>query len=441
MNRRTSCCEIMFSMRMPLLLLFACVLKVSAQAEFDLLLDNGHVVDGRNGVDGVRDVAIRAGRIAAVAPAIEPARAARVIDVKGLYVVPGLIDIHVHVFHTSLVPNAWAGDNSVQPDTISFRTGVTTMVDAGSSGYRNFPQFRATVIDRAQTRILAMLNIAGYGMMTNLVEQDTQDMIAAKTAAVARQHKDVVVGIKSAHFEGAAWTSVDRAIEAGKEAGIPIMVDFGWFRTERPYWQLVTQRLRPGDISTHMFRGPVPWADAKGKLYPYLAEARKRGVLFDVGHGGGSFVMRHAVPAIAQGFWPDTISTDLHSGSMNAGMMDMPTTMSKLLALGMPLKEVLVRSTDAPARAIGRNDLGHLTPGAVADVAVLRLMEGDFAFRDEAGASVRSRQRLHPEMTFKDGRVVWDWNSRTGQPWQELPSDYGIRKGVDHVVPPPAGTR
>ena len=409
------------------------------QTEFDLLLDDGHVVDGRNGIDAVRDIAIRDGRIAAVAEQITPSRAARVINAKGLYVTPGLVDMHVHVFHTSLIPGAWAGDNSIQPDTFSFRTGVTTMVDAGSAGYRNFPQFRSTVIDRVKTRILAMLNIAGYGMMTNLVEQDVTDMLAEKTADMARRNKDVVVGIKTAHYEGPEWVSVERAVEAGRAAGIPVMVDFGWFRPERPYWRLVTEKLRPGDISTHMFRGPVPWIDKQGKVYPYLHEARNRGVLFDVGHGGGSFVMRSAAPVVKQGFWPDTISTDTHLGSVNAGMMDMPTTMSKMLALGMPLREVLVRSTDAPARAIGRSDLGHLTVGAVADVTVLRLLEGDFTYRDEVGASVRGRQRLQAEMTIKDGQVVWDWNSMSGRPWQEFPPDYGIRKGMDHLTPPPDG--
>jgi dihydroorotase len=327
----------------------------------------------------------------------------------------------------------------VQPDTLSFRTGVTTMVDAGSSGYRNFPQFRTTVVDRVQTRILVFLNIAGYGMMTNHVEQDVSDMRVDRTVEVARKNADVIVGIKTAHFESPDWTSVDRAIEAGRGAGIPIMVDFGHFRPERPYWQLVTQRLRPGDISTHMFRGPVPWVDGSGKLYPYLSEARKRGVRFDVGHGGGSFVMRNAAPAVAQGFWPDTISTDLHSGSMNAGMMDMPTTMSKLLALGMPLREVLVRSTWTPAQAIGRSDFGHLSVGAVADVTATRVLQGDFAYRDEAGASVRGKQRLQPELTIKDGRVVWDLNSLGGVPWQQLPPDYGVRSGIDFVVPPPSG--
>jgi dihydroorotase len=405
-------------------------------SRYDLLLRGGHVVDAKNNVDTVRDVAVKDGRVAAVEARIDPALAAKVVDASGLYVTPGLVDMHVHVFHTTLIPGAWAGDNSVQPDLISFRTGVTTMVDAGSAGYRNFPQFRATVIDRAQTRIFAFVNIAGYGMMTNLVEQDVSDMLPDKTAEMVRKNRDVVVGVKAAHFEGPGWTCVDRAVEAGTKANVPVMVDFGFFRPERPYWELVTKKLRPGDISTHMFRGPVPWLDEKGKVYPYFAEARKRGVLFDVGHGGGSFVMRNAVPAIQQGFLPDTISTDLHSGSMNAGMMDMPTLMSKLLAAGMPLKEVFARSTWTPAQAIGHPELGHLSVGAVADIAAFRILEGDWGFRDQENGSIRGRQRLIPELTVRAGSVVWDWNSRSGVDYRKLPPDYGVRKGSDVLIRP-----
>ena len=250
-----------------------------------------------------------------------------------------MTDLHTHLYYTAGNPESWAGDNSVQPDAFSFRTEVTTMVDAGSSGWRNFEAFRGEVIERARTRVLALINIAGLGMITDAVEQG--DFKPSEVARLAKKHKDVVVGVKSAHYQKPDWESVDRALEAGKLAGIPIMVDFGYFLKERPYWRLVTERLRPGDITTHMYRAPAPYVDDNGKLFPYLAEARKRGVLFDVGHGGGSFVFRNAAPAIAQGFYPDSISTDLHTGSMNGTMIDMPTTMSKMLAMGMPLEAVV----------------------------------------------------------------------------------------------------
>jgi dihydroorotase len=411
-----------------------------SQERYDLILKGGHVIDPRNSIDARMDVAIRAGRIAAVAANIT-GNADRTIDVSGLYVTPGLIDLHVHVFNSLSIPGAWAGDSSVSPDSFSFRTGTTTMVDAGSSGYRNFEHFRATVIDRANTRVLALINVAGYGMITDHMEQDTADMLPERIAELARKHKDVVVGVKSAHYQKSDWTSVDRAIAAGKLAGIPIIVDFGWFLPERPYWQLVTERLRPGDISTHMYRGPVPWVDAQGKLYPYFQAARKRGVKFDVGHGGGSFVMRNAVPALAQGFYPDSISTDLHTGSMNAGMIDMPTTMSKLMAMGLPLKDAILRSTWNPAQMIGRTELGHLTAGAVADVAVWSLLKGSFGFRDAEGGKLAGNERLFCELTLKGGVVSWDWNSRSGVDYKQLPPSYGVRKGIDVVTPPPSERR
>ena len=409
--------------------------SVSAQPAYDLVLKGGHVIDSRNGIDGVMDVAVAAGKIAAVRTSIDPASARQVVDVSGLYVTPGLIDIHVHVFATTGMKGAWAGDNSVLPDGFSFRTGVTTMVDAGSSGWRNFEDFRRTVIDRSSTRVLAMLNIAGFGMLTDVPEQNVLDMDAKETAAMATRHKDVVVGIKSAHYMGPEWVSVDRAIEAGTAASVPVMVDFGYFRGERPYHQLVTQRLRPGDISTHMFRGPVPYMDADGKVLPYLHEARKRGVIFDVGHGGGSFVFRTMVPATKAGFYPDTISTDLHTGSMNAGMTDMLFTMSKFLVAGMPLPAVIRASTDAPAKVIKRPELGHLSVGAEADVAVLRVAEGSFGYADGARGTLRGDKRLMAELTVRAGRVVWDANARTGRDYREMPPTYGVRD-VDRVIVP-----
>lgn len=421
---------------LPALLLIVGVPRAGAQPAYDLLLRGGHVIDARNGIDGVMDVAVAGGKIAAVRAGIDPSTARHVVDVGGLYVTPGLIDIHVHVFATTGVRGAWAGDSSVLPDGFSFRTGVTTMVDAGSSGWRNFEDFRRTVIDRASTRVLAMLNIAGFGMLTDVPEQNVLDMDAKATADMAGRHRDVVVGIKSAHYQGPEWVSVDRAVEAGKAAGVPVMVDFGYFREERPYHRLVTERLRPGDISTHMFRGPVPYIGVDGHVLDYLKAARGRGVLFDVGHGGGSFVFRTMVPAVKDGFYPDTISTDLHTGSMNGGMMDMLTTMSKFLVTGMPLQAVVRASTDAPARAIKRLELGHLTVGAEADVAVLRVLEGRFGYADGARGTITGDRRLICELTLRAGRVVWDWNARSGTDYRQMPATYGVRD-VDRVIVPP----
>jgi dihydroorotase len=414
----------------------ATALPLRAQP-FELILKGGHVIDPRNNIDGVRDVAVDNGRIAAVATNLTPTPGTQVIDARGMFVTPGLIDLHVHLFATTGVKGAWAGDNSVLPDGFSFRTGVTTMVDAGSSGWRNFETFRHTVIDRAQTRVLAMINIAGLGMMTNAAEQVAAEFQPAEVVALARKHKDVVVGVKTAHYELPDWNSVDRALEAGKAAGIPIMVDFGYFRPERPYWQLVTEKLGRDDISTHCYRASVAWMDENNRVHGYLHRARERGVKFDVGHGAGSLVFRNAVPAIKAGFYPDSISTDLHTLSMNIAMLDMPTTMSKFLVMGMPLKDVILRSTWNPAQMIRRPELGHLSVGAGADIAVLRVDTGEFHYIDSKSGRMRGTQRITCELTLRDGKVVWDWNGRAGTDYQRLPPDYGLREGIDVVVPPP----
>lgn len=403
---------------------------------FDLVLVGGRVIDPRNEIDRIADVAVRAGAIAAVGPDLDR-RGARVIDVAGLVVTPGLVDLHVHLFATTGLKEGWAGDLSVLPDGFSFRTGVTTMVDAGSAGWRNFDTFRHTVIDRAQTRVLALLNIAGLGMATKAPQQVKSEFQPAEVEAVYQKNRDVIVGIKTAHYEHPDWTSVDRALEAGGRTGLPVMVDFGFFLPERPYWQLVTERLRPGDISTHCFRASIPWLDEQNRVYWYMYAAREKGVKFDVGHGNGSFVFRNAVPAIQQGFYPDSISSDLHVRSMNIGMMDMPTTLSKFLCMGMPLPEVVRRATWNPARMIRRETLGHLTPGATADVAVFRVEEGEFAYTDSKGGRMRGRQRLICELTLAAGRVVYDWNGRTSTDYEALPPDYGIRNGMDVLVLPP----
>jgi dihydroorotase len=401
---------------MRILLLLVVSGLIHAQ-EYDLLLTGGHVIDPKNKIDGRRDVAIKDGRIAAVAAGIPAAKALKTVNVAGLYVTPGLVDLHVHVFAGT--GTAYTGPSSVRPDDHSFRSGVTTVVDAGSSGWRNFEEFKQLIIDQARTRVLAMLNIVGAGM-AGAPEQNLQDMDPDKAAAMAAKHKDIIVGFKSAHYAGPEWTSVENAVKAGGIAGLPVMVDFGQFRPERPFEELVTKKLRPGDIYTHMFLASVPMLDEKGRLRPYLLEARKRGVLFDVGHGGGSFLFRQAVPAIQQGFLPDSISTDLHIGSMNGAMTTMLITMSKFINMGMALEDVVGRATWNPARQVKREDLGHLSVGAPADVAVLRLLKGTYGFVDVNGARMQGTQKLEGELTVSSGKVVWDLNGITRSDWKAL---------------------
>ncbi|MDQ6701472.1 MAG: amidohydrolase/deacetylase family metallohydrolase [Acidobacteriota bacterium] len=391
-----------------------------AQPQYDLLLKGGHVIDARNRISAVRDVAISNHKIAAIAANIPAGQARKVVPVEGLYVTPGLVDIHVHVYAGTGQRGAYSGDLSVYPDGFTFRSGVTTVADAGSSGWRNFPDFKDRVIDRAATRVLAFLNIVGKGMGGGAIEQDLSDMDAAATAKRAMEFRGTIIGIKTAHYTGPEWTPVERAVQAGTTAKIPVMVDFGQFRPERPYEDLVLKKLRPKDISTHMYLDRVPMLDDRGKVRPYLFEARKRGVIFDAGHGAGSFLFRQAVPAIQQGFVPDSISTDLHVSSMNAGMKDMIYVMSKFLIMGMSVDDVVMRSTWNPAREIQHEELGNLSVGSPADVAVLRVMNGDFGFVDTFGAKMKGNRKFVCEMTVRDGVVVYDLNGITRDEWNKL---------------------
>jgi dihydroorotase len=403
----------------------------------DLLLKNARVVDPSQNLDGHQDILVHHGRIAEVGLSLSAPPDARVLDLSGCIATPGLIDMHTHMFHTAGNPQAWAGDYSVNPDAFSFRSGVTTMVDTGSSGWRNFELFRTTVIERVRTRVFALINIASFGMISDMIEQYPADFSPETCAGMARKHADVVVGFKTAHYFHPDWTSVEKTIEAGRLADLPVMVDFGYFRTERPYWELVCEKMRPGDISTHCYRGPVPVLDENGVVYEYLRYARERGVLFDLGHGAGSFLFRNAVPAVAQGFPPDTISTDLHVLCMNRRMMDMPTTMSKFLAMGMPVPEIVLRTTAKPAAAIGHPELGTLKPGSEADIAVWELQNGAFGFSDSEGGRLSGDARFVCEMTVRAGEVVWDRNARCEIDYTALPRDAGIREGLEFLVRPP----
>jgi len=411
---------------LPLTLTQSPQAQTAAQPKtYDLLLKNGHVIDARNKISAIRDVAIKDGKIAAVAANLNSADALKTVDVAGLYVMPGLVDIHVHTYTGTGERGSYAGDNSVYPDGFTFRVGVTTVADAGCAGWRNFEDFKQRIIDRSKTRILAFINIVGNGMRGGKFEQDLTDMEAAPTAEMAKRFPGLIVGVKTAHYQGPEWIPVERAVEAGTLANIPVMVDFGTDHKERPVAELVTKKLRPGDIYTHVYSGLRGELDPSGHVNPGLIEGRKRGVIFDVGHGGGSFLWRVAVPAIKEGFLPDSISTDLHIGSMNTGMKDMLNVMDKFLALGLSLDDVVAKSTWNPAREIKQDGLGHLSVGAVADVAVLRVETGRFGLTDMNGARMDSTQRLMCELTVKDGRVVYDLNGISRPEWRTLPPDYG----------------
>lgn len=407
--------------------LFIALLAMNLKAqEIDILLKGGHVIDAKNKINGKMDVAVKDGKIYRVATDIPASSAKKTVDVSGLYVTPGLIDIHGHVFHGTQPDNYLSdGLDALPPDGFTFRAGVTTIVDAGGAGWRNISLFRKNIVEPSKTRVLAFMNIVGGGMRgVEVYEQDEADMDPKLTAAMIKKNRDIVVGIKLAHYIGHDWEPTDKAVEAGRIASIPVMVDFGKALPPLPLEDLLLKHLRPGDILTHAYRYDQEY-DKNGKMLehkqaivdvktkkvkPFVWEARKKGLIFDVGHGGGSFAWSQAVPAMEQGFVPDVLSSDLHTGSMNAGFKDMANLASKFLALGMPLSDVIAASTWNPAKVIQRTELGNLSVGSGADIAIFNLREGNFGFIDASGMALKGKQKLEAELTLRNGRVVWDLN-------------------------------
>lgn len=424
-NTRISLFYITSSLFIIIAVLFS-PLRSSAQ-EIDLLLKGGHVIDPKNKINSKMDVAVKDGKIFRLAADIPASSAKKTVNVSGLYVTPGFIDIHGHVFHGTEPDNYLSnGLDALPPDGFTFRSGVTTIVDAGGAGWRNFDIFKKNIIDVSKTRVLAFMNIVGEGMRgIEAYEQNESDMDAKLTGAIALKNKDYVVGIKLAHYIGHDWDPTDKAVEAGRIAGIPVMVDFGKANPPLPIEDLFMKHLRPGDIFTHAYRYDQEF-DRNGKMLEhkqaivdiktkkvkqFVWDARKRGIIFDVGHGGGSFMWSQAIPAMEQGFAPDVLSSDLHTGSMNAGFKDMANLASKFLVLGMPLPEVIAASTWNPAKVIQRSELGNLSVGMEADIAVFNLRSGDFGYTDASGMALRGKQKLEAELTVRNGRIVWDLNA------------------------------
>lgn len=392
----------------------------SAQT-YRIVIKGGHVIDPKNNIDGIMDIAVNNGKIALIAKDIDKKEGRQVVDAKGLYVTPGLIDMHVHVFQGTEPDQQYMnGPSAVTPDGFTFRVGVTTIVDAGCSGWRTFPIFKKQTIDKSQTRVLAFLNIVGQGMRGNPFEQDMKDMDSKATADFAKNNHDYIVGIKLAHFEGPNWNPTDRAEEAAILAGIPLMVDFGVSKPPLPIEELFMKHLRPGDIFTHCFAqlGSLIPAGTResivdletSKVRPFVWEAQKKGIVFDMGYGGSSFAWSQAIPAFKSRFYPTTISTDLHIGSMNAAMKDILLCMTKCMAIGMDMKSVIKASTWSPAQVIKRPELGNLSVGAPADIAILGIREGKFGLFDLTGKKVETNKKLECEMTIRAGRIVYDLN-------------------------------
>jgi dihydroorotase len=434
--------------------LFLCVFLAKAQVpaiqvRYDLLLKGGHIIDPANGLDAKMDVAVSLSRIAAVEKDIPVNQAGKVVDVSGLYVTPGLIDIHYHVGHGGAPLNWFAPESASHeilspaalastdpraqfapygiPADLALQSGVTTIVDAGSAGADTFLQEKEEVIDHAKVRVLAFLNIVSDGMKGGL-EQSVDQMDVKRCADTIRRYSDIIVGVKSAHYwtqkplddVHPTWAAVDRAIACGEAAKVPVMFDF-WPRPERSFADLVLQKARPGDIHTHVFAQQFPIV-VDGKVNPILQQARNRGVIFDVGHGAGSFWFRNAVPAVKQGFIPDSMSTDLHAGDLT--ILSMNNVMSKFLSMGVPLNDLIRRSTVNPAREIHRPELGTLSVGNEADIAVLDELHGHFGYIDCGYAKMEGTSQIVARMTIRAGRILYDPSGLSMVQWEKARPQY-----------------
>jgi dihydroorotase len=401
---------------------------------YDLLLKGGHVVDPANNVDGALDVAVAGGKIAAVAKNIAGSQASNVVDVTGLYVTPGLIDIHYHVGHGG-APLDWftpEGRAHIEPLGISadwaLTSGVTTIVDAGTAGASTFLREKEEVIDKSQVRVLAFLNIVADGMNGGL-EQSVDQMDVKLCADTIKKYRDIIVGVKTAHYwterpwdgEHTPWAAVEAAIACAEATETPVMYDF-WPRPDRSYADLILKKARPGDIHTHVFAQQFPIILKDGKVNPILEEARQRGVFFDVGHGAGSFWFRNAVPAVKQGFVPDSISTDLHIEDYRT--VSMANVISKFRSMGVPLNDLIRRSTVNPAREIHRPELGTLTVGKDADIAVLEELRGKFGYIDCGRARMNGNLQIVARMTVRAGRVVYDPSGMSMVEWEKARAQY-----------------
>jgi dihydroorotase len=420
-----------------------CALAQSPQ--YDLLLKGGHVIDPANHIDAVMDVAIAKDKIAAVEKEIPANQAGKVVNVSGLYVTPGLIDIHFHIGHGGAPLNYFAPEARAHleplgiPADIALQSGVTTIVDAGTAGADTFLQEKEEVVDRAKVRVLAFLNIVANGMNGGL-EQSVDEMDPKRCAETIKKYPQIIVGVKTAHYwteapwdgEHTPWAAVDRAEECAQTAHVPVMFDF-WPRPERTYAELILKKMRPGDIHTHVFAQQFPIILPDGKLNPIMAEARARGVIFDVGHGAGSFWFRNAVPAVKQGFIPDSMSTDLHME--NFTILSMNNVMSKFLSMGVPLEDVVRRSTVNPANEIHRPELGTLSVGKDADIAVLEEEHGKFGYIDCGVARMDGNVKLVNRITVRMGEIVYDPSGLTMVEWEKARPQYFSTPGLGNSKP------
>lgn len=400
---------------------------------YDMLIRGGTVIDPASGLSGRQDVAIRDGVIAAVGPNLT-GDAAQTVDATGQIVTAGLIDLHTHV---------WWGATfwGIEPDPVAARSGATTWLDVGSAGAYSFPGFREFIVERSQTRIYSLLNLSAIGLIAPTWEFSNIDYCDVDLAETMVEHnRDVILGIKaridSRTTRGVGIRPLAMARELADRVGLPLMVHIGG---GPPSLSEVIPLLRPGDILTHCFTGQdMKIVDDAGVPNPAILELRDKGLILDIGHGAGSFSYTSAEAMLAAGILPDVISTDLHQLAVQGPAIDMPTTMSKFLNLGLSLEDVIERSTSRPADAMGKSDLGRIAPGSPADVAIFTLDEGDWVFHDVHMNERRGSQRLHNTLTIVNGAPMERVEERPLHPWAVLndvqspyqkPLAYAAKKG------------
>lgn len=369
------------------------------QPAFDLVLRNARIIDPSQRMATTGDVGIRGGRIASAGPKLSPASAPIEKDLGGRYLCPGLIDLHGH----------WYGGSAYGIDpNMCLNHGVTTAVDAGTTGFINFADFHNNQIQRSRVRVLAFLNISAIGIPTQFVGEleDIRYARANEAADVVRTHSDAIVGIKIRQgvMTGVyGMRTLQPAIDAAQSSGVPMMVHIG----KNAATPEILSKLRPGDIVTHCFQGRGDGILNGGNLIPEAIEARRAGIIFDIGHGAGSFEWNTAKKAFEHHFYPDTISTDLHRYSVERWAIDMTTTMSKFLHLGMPLEDVIAKTTCVPAKVIGKDEqLGTLKTGTPADIFVFEVEDGDFALEDTHLHVEHASKRVRPFLTVKGGELI-----------------------------------
>jgi dihydroorotase len=405
--------------------------SASAQGtpQYDTVLKGGHVIDLANRINQPMDVAVANGKIARVDRDIPVSEGKTTANVSGYYVTPGLIDLHICCYYTRLDLTP-----SVIADHHCFPSGVTTCCDGGTAGADSFEDFKK-IVDRSKMRILSFLNIAAPGAQAGGAEQDPSQFKVQLAADTAKKYPHLIVGFKTGHYGGRfsdkrlPWASMDAVVEAGRLTGLPVLADFTPQPAQekfpaRSYREFLLEKMRPGDIVTHCLAERYAYLTEDGKLNPDVGKAKARGVKFDLGHAGGSFKLRLVVPAIRHGFLPDSISADLFADTPYTVGINLANVMSKFLCLGVPLEDIIRSTTVNPAQMIHRPDLGNLRVGSTADIAVLEILKGKFAYLGSGGGKIVGDRKFQCVMTMFGGKILYDHPYGLSVPlWQDIPKD------------------